>query len=187
MKSFLTAGLTRGAAVVFALAALAAGSSSARADYLVTTFADGARAAACTQLPGAQPPLVTPEPFTVDRPHADAVGRAAPELDEATLAAVQALLVCAIPPPVNTIITTTAPPPAPPPSVPAPPPFVPAPTPTPTSTLPVVPIPTAGGTSESPPEAPEPATLLMALVGSGLTGVALWCRGGRKHRRATAA
>jgi hypothetical protein len=185
MNSFLTAGLTRGAAVVFALAAYAAGSSSARADYLVTTFADGAPAAACTQLPGGQPPLVTPEPFTVERPHADSLGRPAAELDEATLAAVQALLVCAIPPPVNTIITTTAPPPAPPPSVPAPPPFIP--TPSVTNTVPVVPVPTAGGTSESPPEAPEPATLLMALVGSGLTGVALWRRGGRKRRRATAA
>jgi hypothetical protein len=171
-------GPTRVAAALVALIATAAVSSPARADYLIRTFPEGASAAVRSPLQGAAlPQLAGAEPFTVDRPYDDSA--AGLELDEATLAAVQALLVCAIPPPVNTIITTTS-------QVPQPPVVAPPPPYTPTA-VPETSVPTGGGTSTSPPQAPEPATLLLALVGSGLTGVVMLRKRGRKVRGPLAA
>jgi PEP-CTERM motif len=88
---------------------------------------------------------------------------------------------CAIPPPVDTIIqttTNTSPPVQEQPGAPPPPPLTQERYP-----------PGGGGTgSNGGPtiaDVPEPASLVLALVGTGLAGVALWNRRGQRHRQQT--
>jgi hypothetical protein len=184
MNTFLTACRNRGTPVAVALLALAAGAHTARADYLVRTYADTAPAYVRSALPetNVSPPLACREPLTVYRPHDDSSAPPDPEIDEAALAAaLQALLVCAIPPPTDTIIQTATPPDTPQdtqqPGVPPAPQYI----------LPVYPDGTTDSGGPHAADAPEPATLVTALVGSGLAGIALWHRRGKKKRRRTLA
>ncbi len=133
MDTFLTAGRSWAATALIALLAVAAGAHTARADYLVRTYADSAPAYMRSPLREEKvpPQFACREPLTVDRPHDDSEAPKVLEIDEAELAAaLQALLVCAIPPPVDTIIQT---------------PTTPTPT-TPTTTTPQQPsVPAAAG------------------------------------------
>ncbi len=183
MNAFLTAGRSRGATALIALLAIAVGAHTARADYLVRTYADNAPASVRSPLREANvpPQLASREPLTVDQPHEDSEAPKVPDIDEAELAAaLQALLVCAIPPPVDTIVqtpTTTTPVVIPPqPTVPPPPEFI----------LPIYPE-GSSSTGTHTADAPEPASLITALLGSGLTGLVLWRRRGKKKRRILAA
>jgi hypothetical protein len=189
MNKFLTAGRSRSVTALTVLLAVAVGAHTARADYLVRTYAESAPAYVRSPLrEGNVPPqFACREPLTVDQPHEDAEPQPLPEIDEAELAAaLQALLVCAIPPPVDTIIqtppatttttTTTSTSTPQQPSVPAPPEFI----------LPNYP---EGSTSTGThtEDAPEPASLITMLVGSGLTGLVLLRRRGKKKRQLLAA
>jgi hypothetical protein len=189
MNPFLTTGRSGTASALIVVLAVAAGAHTARADYLVRTYADSAPAYVRSPLreENVPPQFAWREPLTVDQPHEDSEAPKAPEMEEAELAAaLQALLVCAIPPPVDTIMQTpTTPTPATTttttttpqqPSVPAPPEFI----------LPTYPEgSTSTGTHTA--DAPEPASLITALVGSGLTGLVLLRRRGKKKRQLLAA
>jgi hypothetical protein len=175
MNSFLTAGPQCGAAAVIGLVVLVGAARTARADYLVRTYADSAPA--YLRSPVLSPTPARREPLTVYRPHTDCAAPPDPEFDEASLAAaLQALLVCAIPPPTDTIVqtptTTTLPPEQP--TVPPPPQFI-WPSFPPHGSTP----PSGSGVAD----VPEPASLVTALVGGSLAGLALWRRRGRLKRR----
>ena len=186
MNTFLTACRSRSATAIIAVVVLAAGTHATRADYLVRTYADTAPTYLRSPLLVANVGSLSPasrEPLTVYRPHEDAVDPASPALDEASLAAaLQLILVGAIPPPVGSVLKTgssssTQPPVPPPPQL-------------------ILPPPPGSGGGGSPgsggspgggggtAEAPEPASLLTALVSTGLAGIALWqWRGTGKKRR----
>ena len=175
MNLSLTACRTRGAVLGIALAALVLCPVTAHADYLVQRFAHNAPLEAHGPL-NAEPLGPPMQPLTVFRRHEDTEGLDGTP-DEATIAAaLQALLVCAIPPPVNTVITNTPPETPPPPGVPLPPPF----------TAPI--FPEAAGTSGSvtTQDTPEPASLVTALVGVSMAGMLVWRRQKRKKRRLAA-
>ncbi len=160
-----------GATFLVALLAIAASAPSARADYLVRTFIDGAPAAY------RPPPFAPAEPLTADRPFEEPGEPPEPEIDEEMLATVQALLVFAIPPPVNTIIQTQTPAPTPTqttqPGVPVPPPYSAA----------VAPVYDITIASITPEDAPEPSSLVIALVGSGMTGLLMLRRRSKENLR----
>jgi hypothetical protein len=172
MNSLLTAARKSGAAAVIALVVLAGAARTARADYLVRTYADSAPAYLRSTVQSPMP--ARREPLTVYRPHTDCTTAPPdPELDKASLAAaLQALLVCAIPPPTDTIIQTptTTTPPTDHPTVPPPPQFI-----WPSFPPETPPPPTGSGVAN----VPEPASLVTALVGGGLAGLALWRRRGK--------
>jgi hypothetical protein len=193
MSMFLTASRKRGVTAMLVLLAFVAGTHTARADYLVWTFAGtnpkSARHHRHRREIQVNPQVVRREPLTVYGPHQDATAPPDPEMTPAQLAiALQSLLICAIPPPMDTIIqtttttnqtttnqTTTQ---QQQPGAPAPPQYI----------LPDTTTDPGGGNSGviHTADVPEPASLMTALVGTSLTGLALWQRKKKRRRRLAA-